>query len=339
VPQTSPQVLALSLEEALTQQPALVQSSLMQRVIRPADGKLQALHAAHMNGGVIVRVPRGVIVEQPIAIHWHYADAERAYCPHVLVIAEEGSHVAILDEYTSVSEGAAVSVAAVEVIAESGAHVTYATHHQLGSQVNHVSVQRLLAARDAHVQLVLLSTGGQCSRFQLESIAEGSGAHIELLGVRVGRGIQQCHVVSLQDHPAAHTTSDLLLKSALHDSAYGTYYGLIRIHPKAQKCAAYQADRNLLLGEHAKAETTPVLEIEADDVRCTHGASVGPVDQQQLFYMRSRGIPPEIAQTMLVYGFLDGVLDRVRHPVVREQFSRRLIASVGTLDLLERVEV
>ena len=322
------------LATALAQQPQLFQSHFMQRAITPADGKLQALHGACMNGAALVYVPRNVRLEQPVRIQWTLDSAERSYFPHLLVVAEEGSQVCVIEEFLSAPDAMLVTVAAAEIFADAGAQVTYGTVQAPQSGAAHFGFQRMLLGRDAQVQSVLLAMGSALARQQIEAIAEAPGSSSELLGFRVGKGDQQCHVVSLQDHRASNTTSNLMFKSALHDAAQASYYGTIRIHKDAQKCSAYQQDRNLLLGEHARANSTPVLEIEADDVRCTHGVSVGPVDDEQLFYLRSRGIPPELAETMLVYGFFEEAIDRIKAPALRELCAQRLAAAVGALDLV-----
>ena len=326
-------VVVADLAAALARQPALFQSHFMQRAITLSDGKLQALHAACMNGAALVYVPRNVQLDQPVRLQWTLDNAGRSYFPHLLVIAEEGSQVCVIEEFVSPPGAPLVTVAGTEIIVGNGAHVTYGTVQAPGSGATHFGFQRMVLGRDARAQSVLLAMGSALARQQIEAVAEEPGSSSELLGFRVGKGDQQCHVVSLQDHRASNTTSDLMFKSALHDAAQASYYGTIRIHKDAQKCNAYQQDRNLLLGEHARANSTPVLEIEADDVRCTHGVSVGPVDDEQLFYLRSRGIPPELAQTMLVYGFFEEAIDRIKEPVLRELCAQRLAAAVGALDL------
>lgn len=327
-------VVAVDWATALAQHPALVQSFFMRRALKPQDGKLQALHAACLNGAAFIYVPRNVQADQPIRVSWQFDEAERGYFPHLLVIAEEGSRVCIIEEYASPPAMPLHNVAGVELLAGCGAHVTYGAVQALGSGATHFGFQRMLLSRDAQLQSVFLSLGAALTRQQIEAVAEEPGSSSELLGFRVGKGDQQCHVVSLQDHLAPHTTSDLLFKSALHDSAQASYYGMIRIHQDAQKCNAYQQDRNLLLGEHARANSTPILEIEADDVRCTHGASVGPVDEEQLFYLRARGISPAVAETMLVYGFVEEALARIKEPELRGLCTQRLASAVGALDLM-----
>ncbi|MBI4410290.1 MAG: Fe-S cluster assembly protein SufD, partial [Gemmatimonadetes bacterium] len=282
------------------------------------------------NGGLFLYVPRGVHVEQPIRIVRWLRAGGLAVLPRTLVIVEDGGHVALVEEFASPDlAAAAFSCGVVEVYANAAAHVQYVALQRWGAGVRHVSMQRTLVGRDAHVDTLVVNLGGSLARVDLATSLEGPGARSDMLGLYFARGDQHFDHNTRQDHVVPHATSDLLYKGALRDRARSVFRGLIKVHPRAQRTDAYQTNRNLILSGEAEATSLPNLEIEADDVRCSHAATVGHLDQEELFYIRSRGVPLHDAERLVVFGFFGEVLDRLPLPGVAEELRRAIEEKIG----------
>jgi Fe-S cluster assembly protein SufD len=316
-----------SIDHALRAHPDLVADRLHRLV--PADRtKLTALHAAFRTGGSFVLVPRGVRVEQPLqAVTYLDADGTALF-PHTILVVEEGASLTFIDRLVSPALGSALSDAVVEIYAGPGAHVRYVSLQDWGSGVTHLSVQRAEVGRDADVRSLAVAFGADLSRTEVESILSGPGGHSEMLGVYFTDGSQHFDHRSLQDHVAPHCTSDLLYKGALKDASRVVYSGLIHIAPGAVRSDAFQTNRNIVLSERAKADSIPNLEIENNDVRCSHAASVGPVSDDEVFYLQTRGIPRDEAERLIVTGFFQEVLDRVPLEEVRGALERAIVAEL-----------
>jgi Fe-S cluster assembly protein SufD len=309
-------VLFVGLDEALAEHADLLEKRLHDLV--PFDRtKLTALHGAFRTGGAFLYVPRGVAVELPLQV-FTYLDADgAAIFPHLLVVAEEMAEVTIIDRMASPPLGSALSDAITEIHAGPGARVRYVSLQDWGDGVTHLAVQRAALGRDAEIRSLAVSFGAALSRTEVEAVLTEPGGHSEMLGVYFTDGSQHFDHRSLQDHVAPNCTSDLLYKGALKESSRVVYSGLIHIHPGARKSDAYQTNRNIVLSDQAKADSIPNLEIENNDVRCSHAASVGPVSDDELFYLQSRGIPRDEAERLIVTGFFQEVLDRVSLSEVR----------------------
>lgn len=316
-------VVFSSLDAAMAEHPDLVEKRLHAAV--PADRtRFTALHAAFRTGGVFLYVPRNVAVEVPLqAVTYLDADGAAVF-PHTLIVAEEGSEVTFLDRFLSPDLGSALSNAVTEISVGPGAHVRYVSLQDWGEGVTHLAVQRAHLDRDATIHSLSVAFGGALSRTEVESVLGGPGGTSEMLGVYFTDGAQHFDHRSLQDHAAPHCTSDLLYKGALKDRSRAVYSGLIAVRPGAQKTDAMQTNRNVVLSERSKANSIPNLEIEANDVRCGHASSVGPVDEDELFYLQSRGIPRVEAERLIVKGFFQEVLDRVGLEEVRESVDRAI---------------
>jgi Fe-S cluster assembly protein SufD len=240
-------------------------------------------------------------------------DAERSSLfDHVLVIADKESEVVVLTHYASPQgEFSALSSGAVEIFAEPGARVFFISLQEWGERVYDFHFVRANIRQDAYMRWVLTAFGGKLWRINCHSRLSEPGASTDMLGMSVGTGIQQFDHHTFQEHVAPQCKSDLLFKVVLMDRASSIYRGLIKVHKNAQGTDAYQANRNLLLSPKAKADSMPLLEIEANEVRCTHGATIGRVDELQLFYLMSRGISRRQAEKIIVDGFLRPVIDKV----------------------------
>ena len=293
-------------------------------VVSPAEWKYPSLHGALWSGGCLVYVPQGVEVELPIEYAVGLTTPRLGLFPHLLVVAEANSKVTVIQDATSPAlDGLNVVAGAVEIVARDGAQVRFVDLQRWGDNVQDFVTMRARLGRDVSFQAIMLGLGGALTRSRLDVRLDEPGAKAELLGLFFGSGDQHFDYDTRQDHVAPHTESDLLFKSTLSDRASLAWTGIVDVRKTASQSSANQTSRNLLLSDRASASPTPVLEISAYDVlRCSHGATVGPVDQEQIFYLQSRGIPADEAERMLVEGFFSEVLERVPS----ERLQRRVRA-------------
>lgn len=299
------------------------------------------LHDAFLPGGAFVFVPAGVVVERPILV-FHFADAPdgSAVFPHTLVVAERESEATVLEHRSS--GGAELLVAGVsEVVAGDASHLNFVGVQNHGARVWEVALQRAHVGRDARLTSSSIALGGWYARLRSESLLTGEGGESDMLAVYFADGDQMLDFRTLQDHEAPRSRSDLLFKGAVEHRSHSVYSGLIRLREDAQKADAHQTNRTLKLSPESHAESVPNLEILANDVVCTHASAIGPIDDDQLYYLESRGVPPETAERLVVFGFFEDVFERLPQglsgpserggsPVagplreaVREKFERR----------------
>ena len=320
-------VIVSSLETAAREHPELVQKYLDHEVVPAAAGKFAALNAAFWRGGVFVHVPRGVTAKLPVwaAQSAAASAAPQSVLPRSLVVVDEGASLIYTDEYASAAAtGDVLSSAVTEVILGDGATIQYLVLEQWDNQVDHFAYHRVHLGKDCHAELVVAATGSRLAKVYMDVAMMGAGSTARISGLIIGDGKQHFDFQSLQDHFAPNCMSDLLVKGALRDEAVSVYSGLIKIRKDAQHSDAYQANRSLILSPKAKADSIPKLEIEANDVRCTHGATMGQVDADQLFYLQSRGFSLEEAQNTLVHGFFQPVIDRIALEQVRQQIHEAI---------------
>jgi Fe-S cluster assembly protein SufD len=305
-------VVLMSLREAIRARPALLEEHLATEALPPERGKFEALNAALWTDGILLFVPRGVRLDLPVRVTRWISQSGVAFFSRTLIIAEPGSQVSFMDEILSNDLGAQTLVSrAVEVVAQEGAQVQYVALQRLGRGAFYQASQRTLARRDSTLDTLNLSLGATTTRVDLNADLLGPGANSDMLGLYFGDGDQHFDHNTSQDHAAPNTASDLLYKGALDGHSRSVFRGVIRVHPKAQKTDAYQTNRNLLLSDHARADSLPNLEIQADDVKCSHGATVGQLDAESRFYLMSRGLSREQAERLVVLGFLGEVLSRL----------------------------
>jgi Fe-S cluster assembly protein SufD len=310
------------LESAVRQYPDLVQKYLGTAVTNET-GKFAALNAAYWTGGVFIYVPRDVKVEVPFRAYRWVGDAGTAVFGRTLVVAEPGAEVAVVDELASGDFGrTAFYDGAAEIFAAEGATVVYTAAQRFGRGVVHLQTDRFWAGRDAKITMLYSTLGGDFARVDAQCAMRQPGSHVDLLGIYIGQGDQHFDHETLQDHVAPHASSNLLFKGALDDESRSVFRGLIRVHPKAQRTDAYQTNRNLVLSAKARADSLPNLEIQADDVRCSHAATVGQLDEEEIFYLLSRGVPKAEAVRLVVFGFFAEVLDQLPLEGVRGELLR-----------------
>ena len=319
-------VIFTDLETAVREHPELVRQYFMTEAVPSDYNKFTALNGAFWSGGTFLYVPRGLEVSLPIRTLYTLTASGAGIFTHTVLVAEENANVTFVEEYASHNiSGQSLNAGVVEIFVKQSAHVTFVTLQEWLGDVLDISTQRALLDRDSHLDWLVIGLGDGRTKANLEAALRGQGASTQMLGILWGYGHQHTDYHTVQDHIAPHTTSDLLYKGALRDEARSIFSGRIRVVKGAHGTDAYQANRNVLLSEHASAFPSPNLEIEANEVRCTHGASVGKIDQDQLFYLMSRGIPREAATRMVVEGFFEEVLQREPAGSIRGNL-RELIA-------------
>ena len=318
-------VIFQPLERAMVEHTDLFRKHFMSQPATLGSAKFAALHQALVSSGTFLYVPRGVEIELPIEIfHW-LAGQNAAVFPHLLLVTDELAKVTVIEHFRSAhrqSPGFACGVN--DLIAGPGAKVTYVCAQDWGENVLALQINFTKVEHEASVKSLNLHLGSRYSRFESLSRLTGEGARSDLLAVSIADGIQEFDARTLQDHACPHTTSDLLYKNALNDRARNIFGGLIRVEPHAHFTDAYQKVRNLLLSDDAEANSMPGLEILADNVKCSHGATSGQIDADEMFYLQARGIPPAIARQLLVSGFLNEVIERIEERVLADHL-RKLI--------------
>jgi Fe-S cluster assembly protein SufD len=309
-------VIFCDLDLAAEKVPELVDPHL-HRLVPTGRTRFTALHGAFRTGGTFLYVPPDVSIAMPLQT-LTYLDADgAAVFPHTLLIADRGAEVTFIDRFTSPALGRGLSDAIAEIVVGDGAHVRYVSIQEWGSGVTHLGVQRAEVGRDADFRSLAIGFGASLARVETETVLSQPGGFSEMLGIFFADEDQHFDHRSIQDHVAPNCSSDLLYKGALRDASRAVYSGWVHVRPDAQKTNAMQTCRNIVLSEHAKADAIPNLEIEANDVRCGHAASVGPVDEDAVFYLESRGIPADEAERLILTGFFQEVLDRVTIDEVR----------------------
>lgn len=305
-------VILESLQEAITNHEELVRDHLATDAVPAEEGKFAALNAALWSDGIFLYVPKGVQLELPVRVTCWLSEAGTAYFSRVLIVAEAQSQVSYVDEVLSDDfESQTYTSTAVELIARDGARVQYVAVQRLGRGTFYQSMQRTLAQRDSKLDTLNVALGASVTRVDLNARLLGPGANSDMLGLYFGDDDQHFDFNTSQDHVAEHTSSDLLYKGALDGASRAAFRGIIRVLPGAQGTDAYQTNRNLLLSPESRADSLPNLEIEADDVKCSHGATVGQLDDEAKFYLMSRGLSLIQAERLVVLGFLGEVLAKL----------------------------
>jgi Fe-S cluster assembly protein SufD len=292
------------------------------------------LHDGFLAGAAVVHVPRGVVVERPILVtHWCEGDGIASF-PHTLVAADEGAEVTVAEYHASAATaGGAVHLvdAVVELLVADAAHVKHVTLQAHAPTTWQVALQRATVGRDASLRSSAVALGGHYGRLRAEACLHGQGAASDLLAVYFGTGEQMLDFRTLQDHDAPRTSSDLLFKGAVDDAAKSVYSGLVHLRPAARRAVAHQTNRTLVLAPPpAGAESIPNLQIEANDVQCSHASAIGPIDEDQRYYLETRGIAPDEAERLIVFGFFEDVLARIPVPSLADPLRAAVVAKFGS---------
>ena len=294
-----------------------------------SDEKFAAHNAAMWEHGLLVQVPKGTVVEQPLYIRIINDVEGGSLFWRLLIVAEPESRFAVIEEYASTSPELAGYVnAAVEIFVEQGARVEYVSVQNVSQHTWHFGTHHARVERDAELDWVAGGFGSTRGKTRIQNDLAGPGATSRVTGAYFTDGTQHLDYDTFQEHIAPNTTSDFAFKGALRDKSSAVWRGMIRVEEDAQKTNAYQENRNLLLSTDAHADSIPGLEILANDVRCTHGATLGQVDREQLFYLMARGLSRQEAERMIVRGFFQDVLDRIELEPVREALGAALEARI-----------
>src|SRR2546429_4602082 len=323
-------VIFQPLERAMVEHTDLFRKHFMSQPAKLGSAKFAALHQALVSSGTFLYVPRGVEIELPIEIfHWLNGENGSVF-PHLLLVTDELAKVTVIEHFRSLDRNGAKDQAGGfacgvnDLIAGPGAKVSYVCAQNWGDNVIALQMNSTTVDHDASAMSLNLNVGSRYSRFESLSRLVGEGARSDLLAVAVATNEQEFDARTLQDHISPRTASDLLYKNALDDRARSTFGGLIRVEPHAHFTDAFQKVRNLLLSDDSEANSMPGLEILADNVRCTHGATSGQINEDEMFYLHSRGIPTKVAQRLIVTGFLNEVIQRLDQPSIAD-YLRGLI--------------
>jgi Fe-S cluster assembly protein SufD len=293
------------------------------------DEKFAAHNAAVWQHGLLVHVPKGVKLEQPLYVRIANSVPGGSLFWRLLVVAGEGSEFTLIEEYASATPDlAGYSNAVAEVFVEQGAKFQYVSVQNLSRETWHFATHHARVERDAELDWVAGGFGSKKGKIRIQNDLNGPGATSRVTGAYFADGEQHLDYDTFQEHIAPSTESDFKFKGALNETARTVWRGMIRVEPEAQKTNAYQENRNLLLSPDAHADSIPGLEIMANDVRCTHGATLGRVDRNQLFYLMTRGLSRAEAERLIVRGFFQDVLDRIELEPVREALGAALEARI-----------
>jgi len=311
-------VIWQSIETALIERGDLLKDYFMKQDINLGSEKFAQLHSAFVSNGALLYIPKGVEIESSFCVYnWSNA-AHGAIFPHTLVIAEEYSKVRIVEAHLSASGSPALSCGVTHLFAGVGAKIDYTLVQNFNEQTLGLQINSNIAGQDSEVKMNSVVIGGRQYRSETHGQIKGAGAHIDMRSMALADSGQEIDQRTLQTHSAPHATSNLLFKNALKQDAKTIFSGLIKVDEDAQQTDAYQTNRNLLLSSTAEANSLPGLEIEANDVKCSHGATTSEIQDDEIFYMLARGITKETAQELIVYGFFEEILDCIEDEKLAE---------------------
>lgn len=319
-------VIFTDLQTALREHPDLIRSHFMTRVVEPGLNKFTALHAAMWDTGSLIYVPKHTKVELPLQVILNQ-DENAGSFHHTLLIAEEGAQVTVVDDLLGGKDGMQSSV--VEIIQRDNAIVRYLNLQDFEHSNWNFMTGRAALGRDTDLRWIQVSWGSRLTKAFLDLDLMGEGGHAELLGIYFPIGRQHIDHQTLQIHRVPNCFSDLLFNGALKDHARNVYMGIIRVHKQAQKTDAFQRNGNLILDSTARTDSIPGLEIEADDVRCTHAATAAQVEDEYVFYLMARGLSRAQAERMIVQGFFQAVIDRVPVESVARKLEQVIERKIG----------
>jgi Fe-S cluster assembly protein SufD len=321
----------VDLNHAVKDHPELLQRFLLTEAVKPSDDMFAALHAAFWTSGTVLYVPKGVKLEVPVFSLIGLAREGRVDMSHTLVVLEDGAEATLVRE--SAGRGGAhapsLHVGAVELLVAQGARLRFVNIQNWDDATWHFSRERAVVGQGASLQWTVGGLGSRLAKVNQEVALAGEGADAQVNGVMFTTGRQHLAYFTRQDHMAPHTTSDLLYKGGLKDKSRIVWKGMIRVEKDAQRTNAYQKNDNLVLSQTARADSIPGLEIEANDVRCTHGATAGNVDEEMIFYAQARGIDRQTAVRLIVEGFFANVYDRITIEPVRETLRQAVAAKLA----------
>ena len=317
-------VICLPFAEALKTQDDVLEHYFMKREMELGSAKFAALHLAMVRAGTVIIVPKGVKVEAPIEV-FHWAVGENtAIFPHTLIVTSDNAEVVVVDHYRSLNRVPGLSCAVADLVGGTGSRITYVACQEMSDNAQAMHLSSTSAGKDSQIKNFQLQLGADFSRSESVSDLVGAGSRSDMLSVSMPLGDQFVDQRTLQKHKAPHATSDLLYKNALYDKTRIVFSGLIVVDEGAHFTDAYQTNRNLLNSDEAEANSMPGLEINADQVKCSHGATSAPVSNEELFYLMARGIPEGEARKLIVLGFIEDTVTRIGNDAVEAMVCERI---------------
>ncbi len=318
-------VILTDLDTAVREYPELVQKYFMTEAVPVAASKYTALHAAFWSGGFFLYVPQGIEIEAPILAQVWLDAASAATFSHTLIIADPQSSVRFVEEYTSNVTGEALLSDVVEVYAKNEASVEFSNLQDLDQNTWNITNKNAIYNKDGNVTFVMADLGSKVTLSTLGLGLKGNGSAGELVGIFFTDHEQRYSINTLSDHAALSTNAETLVKGVLTDQSRVEFDGMIRVEPGAQQTASFLSAHGLLLSKQARGEFIPGLEIAANEVSASHGATSGQIDEEQLFYLMVRGISREEAERIIVQGFFEPVLQRIPLENLRIRLRRSIV--------------
>lgn len=322
-------IIFCDMHTAVREHSDLVRKYFMTQAVRVTEGKFAALHGAFWRGGIFLYIPRNVAAAAPLhSALW--ATSGRTFT-HTLAVVDTNAEATFIDEYASPAkgEGQALHNGAIELIVGDGASLRYASLQDFGTNVWQFNHECGRVGRDGKLDWITSVMGTRLTKAFQTSELDSPGAWSRMSGIFFTNGRQHIDLDTQQNHNAPDTVSDLLYKGALKDNSRSVWQGMIKALPDSQRIDGFQANRNLMLDKTARADSIPGLEIQADDVRCTHASTIGKLDEEEVFYLMSRGIPRAEAIRMVIQGFFDPVMQRIPFEGVRGRIFDRILEKVG----------
>ncbi len=324
-------VIFCDMQTALAKHGDLLSQYLGKSISPDEPLKFYALHAALWRTGAFLYVPRDVRIGFPLEVAYEFSGQAAAGFPRTVVVVEPGAEATLVQKFVggpALSQkglggngSMALHASGTEVFVKEGGHLHYVSLQNFSPNVFDFTVKRAHVDRDAEIDWVIGMFGASFMRYDIQCAMEGQGGTSYMYGVGVADHKQQFGQFTRQHHKTGNTVSDLMFKNVLRDSAVSNYAGVIKVEKNANGTNAYQANRNLVLSDKVKCDTKPILEIESNQLRCTHGATVGRLEEQQLFYLRSRGLTEPQARDVLIEAFLNPVLARIQVESVQKEFA------------------
>ena len=322
-------ILVQPLEDAAGKHPELVRDHLKNHARGEAAGKFETLNDSFWNVGIFIHIPAGVELTRGILIRYNLMLPQSVCVPRLLVVAGERSKATVVEHMTSPDAPLIQTVMAKEFYIAPSANVRVISLQEWGANTFHIANDWARIEREGKIDWVTLNFGSRLSKMSFGSDVVGEGASAELDGLYFATGEQHFDQRTLQVHSSPRTTSNLLYKGAVKDKARSVYQGLIIARPGANGVDAYQKNNNLVLSDGARADSLPGLQIDTDDLKCSHGSTIGNLDPEQLFYLRSRGLDENEARRILIKGFCEDIAGRIPYEFVREAVSRQVDSRIG----------
>ncbi len=306
-------VICLPIEVALQEHSELIHQHLLKQEVKLGSEKYAALHAANLSNGLFVYVPKGIEIELPIEAYHVVTGENAAIFPHTLIITEDNAKVTVIDYFISASDDAHLVLAMNDLVATNGSQLNYTTIQNVNLSSKVIQIGSTTVDRDARAKSFVLNLGASWARNESYSTLSGKGAHSDMLSLNVPSGDQQFDQRTYQHHASPHTYSDLLYKNALYGKSKTTFSGLIAVDEGAHFTDAYQSCRNLLMEDTTEANSMPGLQINADQVKCSHGSTASAISDEEIYYLRARGIPAKQARQLIARGFCVQVIERLEN--------------------------